>query len=173
MYYCFVYPHKIFDSYMAKSKWNDDHVPQNAAIISICCQPEIKKKYLEEHKHETDEHWFKKNHSNVLNIEFDDITEEKHVTEKYGTAYGMSDADASKIIEFIEENKDKEFWILHCRSGKSRSVATGMFIQKYFKEKHGIDVELEAKAAGTKEYNKYMFKKFCKIAGLKDEYVEV
>ena len=70
MYYCFVYPHKIFDSYMAKSKWNDDHVPQNVAIISICCQSEIKKKYLEEHKHETDEHWFKKNHSNVLNIEF-------------------------------------------------------------------------------------------------------
>lgn len=59
--------------------------------------------------------------------------------------------ETSKIIEFIEENKDKEFWILHCRSGKSRSVATGMFIQKYLKEKYGIDVKLNAQASGTKK----------------------
>lgn len=44
---------------------------------------------------------------------------------------------------------------------------------KTWQEKYGIDVELNAQASGTKEYNKYMFKKFCKIAGLKDEYVEV
>lgn len=68
--------------------------PENSAFISICCLPEIKKGYLEAVKKETDEHWFKENHENVLNVEFDDILMEKAETE-YGTVYGMTDEEAS------------------------------------------------------------------------------
>lgn len=103
---------------MSENNWNDGNRPENSAFISICCLPEIKKGYLEAVKKETDEHWFKENHENVLNVEFDDILMEKAETE-YGTAYGMTDEDAKKIIEFIDKNKDKQNWYLHCRSGRS------------------------------------------------------
>jgi hypothetical protein len=155
---------------MKQNNWNDENIPVDSAFISICCQPEIKKNYLEAVKHETDEHWFKSDHDNVLNVDFDDILMEKAET-KYGMAYGMSEADAKKIIQFIENNKEKQNWYIHCRSGKSRSVATGMFIKKYLKEKHNIDVRPHSDVHGVFGLNGYMFDLYCKTAGLKDNKV--
>lgn len=170
MIQCYVYPHKWFDTIMKGNNWNDDNIPENAAFISICCLPEIKHGYLEEIKHETDEHWFKENHDNVLNIEFDDIVTEKAET-PYGIAYGMSDDNAKKIIEFIDKNKEKQNWYLHCRSGRSRSVATGMFIKKYLHEKYDINVRVRAPVHGVMGMNTYMFDKYCTVARLSDNKV--
>lgn len=43
----------------------------------------------------------------------------------------LSDIDAKKLISFIKKNKEKDF-LIHCEFGKSRSVAVGLFIEKYF-----------------------------------------
>lgn len=115
---------------MKKNGWDDSNIPVNAAFISICCTPDIKKNYLEELKHKNDDHWFKHNHSNVLNVEFDDITESSIET-YYGIAYGITDEIAQKIAKFIKDNHDKEIIYVHCMAGKSRSIAVGKLISEY------------------------------------------
>ena len=78
MIQCYIYPHRLFDIVMSENNWNDENRPEDSAFISICCLPEIKKGYLEAVKKETDEHWFKENHENVLNVDSDDILMEKN-----------------------------------------------------------------------------------------------
>ena len=131
-----VLPHKKFDEWMADFQLDDSHPPMNdEAVISICCTPDIKHNYLEGHKHETDEHWFKQNHSNVLNIDFDDITCPVQKT-KYGTAYGITDEQADTIVRFINDHIETDNWYIHCRAGRCRSVAVGLFVAEFLK-KHG------------------------------------
>ena len=70
-----VLSHRAFDMWMQEFGFSDERLPdKDEAVISICCTPEIKHNYLEGYKHETDEHWFKEQHDNVLNVDFDDIT---------------------------------------------------------------------------------------------------
>jgi rhodanese-related sulfurtransferase len=83
----------------------------------------------------------------------------------------MSDGDAARVIGFIDGNREKQNWYVHCRSGKSRSVATGMFLKKYLKERYGIDVRVRSPVHGVMGMNGYMFGKYCKVAGLKDDKV--
>lgn len=164
---CYVYPHKWFDALMKANKWNDNDIPSDCAFISICCLPEIKHNYLEAVKNETDEHWFTRNHDNVLNIEFDDISRPEKETE-YGKAQGISEADAKTIIDFIEKNTDKQKWYIHCRSGKRRSVAVGLFVEKYMFEKYGKLVKVLGCAHGLLHFNTFVFDTLCKTAGFKN-----
>ena len=129
-----VYSHKKFDELMKTYGWTEKTVPANCSIISICCTPEIKKNYLEDYKHETDEHWFKQNTDNILNLEFDDIEMDSLQT-KYGMAYGITDEQAKTLVEFVKKQIDKydgnmHYWYIHCRAGRSRSVAVGEFIEE-------------------------------------------
>lgn len=81
-------------------------------------------------------HWFKTNHNNVLNLELDDITETVIVN---GIALkAMSEEQASKCVDFIEQNLGKDFYI-HCRAGVSRSGAVSQFIYDIFRDQ--VDVE--------------------------------
>lgn len=43
----------------------------------------------------------------------------------------LNKIDALKILEYIKENKDKDF-LIHCEYGKSRSVAIGIFLRDFF-----------------------------------------
>jgi hypothetical protein len=80
--------------WMQEFGFSDERLPdKDEAVISICCTPEIKHNYLEGHKHETDEHWFKEQHDNVLNVDFDDITTPTKSTQ-YGMSYGITDEQA-------------------------------------------------------------------------------
>ena len=80
------------------------------------------KYYLEE----TEEHYFKEPHPNVLNLEFDDISEETR--EWMGHEFlGFSTEQAQKTYKFIKSNLGKDFWI-HCRAGASRSQGVVRFI---------------------------------------------
>lgn len=138
-----VFSHLKFDKLMQDNKWVDCNVDnlKDTAFISICCKPEIKKNYLEDYKHETDEHWFKKSHKNVLNIEFDDIFEDTLETE-YGKAIGITIDQAKEITNFISENYAKGIknWYLHCRAGRSRSAAIGIYIMEFL-QAHGEQVK--------------------------------
>lgn len=138
-----VLSHLKFDKLMQDNKWVDCNVDnlKDSAFISICCKPEIKKNYLEDYKHETDEHWFKKSHKNVLNIEFDDIFED--ITEtKFGKAFGITIDQAKEITNFISENYNNgvKNWYLHCRAGRSRSAATGIYLMEFL-QAHGENVK--------------------------------
>ena len=62
---------------------------------------------------------------NVLNLNFDDITEDftfKNVFGEDVTYHAMSEEQAQQTIEFIEKNKINNI-IIHCRAGQSRSQA--------------------------------------------------
>lgn len=167
---CYVYPHNLFDSVMESNGWNDNNIPDNKAYISICCTPDIKKNYLEKHKKEKDEHWFSESQENVLNLDFDDILTE-NVSTEYGIAYGINKDQAKRIVEFIELNKDKDELFIHCRSGKSRSVAVGMFVKKYLHEKHNTEIRLRAPVHGVMGMNGFVFDALCKAGSLKDSKV--
>ena len=132
-----VLSHLKFDNIMNKNAWTDENVENlsDCAFISICCKPDIKKNYIEEVKHETDEHWFSKPHFNVLNVDFDDITDSVLET-KYGRALGITIEQAQQIVDFIIDRYSKgvENWYLHCRAGRSRSAACGQFLIGFLKQ---------------------------------------
>ena len=99
-----VYSHIVFDNYCKDHHITDDNVEtehNDTAFISIICTDDVQKYYLGEEEH----HWFKQNHSNVLNLEFDDVTHD--INWKDFTAHAITDKQAQQIVEFIENNLDK------------------------------------------------------------------
>ena len=146
-----ILPKKRFDELMKRNGWNDANIPDNAAFISICCNQIIKENYLKKIRKIDDEHWFKYNHKNVLNIEFDDIHCETKDT-PYGMAYGLTETDATRIADFVKANQDKENFYIHCMAGKSRSVGVGMAISNFY------FVPMTC-CQGTEERNEYVMLK--------------
>lgn len=110
---------------------NDKELVSKYAFISIIGTPDCLKYYLNE---SDTEHWFKENHDNVINLEFDDldfdIDFEGHLFK------AMNEEQAKKLFEFIENNIGKTF-IIHCRAGKSRSAAVGQFIKDFYHDVYG------------------------------------
>ena len=132
-----VLSHYLFDEKMKDMNLNDDNVEYtNIAFISIIGTTECLKYYLEE---ENTKHYFG-NHRNVLNLEFDDISEDVLYNGHHFKTMRMEQAEMA--INFIEENIENgvESFIIHCRAGMSRSRAFGEFIYRYCKE-NGIDVD--------------------------------
>jgi hypothetical protein len=90
-------------------------------------------------------HWFKENHSNVLNLEFDDV-ESDTVLEGDTKYKAFSEEQARETIEFIDKNKYKTFFI-HCLAGISRSGAVGRFLYDYYPwvDREWFDVNVKQK----------------------------
>lgn len=114
--------------------WSDSNPPTDAALISICCHEEVAKFVL----FDGDAHFFSEDHANVLNVEFDDITEDVKVFDgkEYGfpgklTAKGITPETSEKIVRFIEDHKDMDF-LIHCRAGKSRSQGVVRYILDFY-----------------------------------------
>lgn len=122
-----VYNHKNFDTFCSHNAITDDNVEtifNNCAFISIIGTKNCLECYLNE---KSTKHWFKENHSNVLNLEFDDIDEDIKVN---GILYkALSAKQSLQLYEFIENNLGKTFFV-HCRAGKSRSQAVAKFINE-------------------------------------------
>lgn len=116
-----------FDILCSTNHWDDNNVEElkDVAFISIICSDECQKCYLEEEE----EHWFKQEHPNVLNIEFDDVIED--MTYKGCRFVAITKPQAKKMFDFIERNIGKEFKI-HCRAGISRSGAVYTFINEMY-----------------------------------------
>lgn len=107
-----------FDNLMRKNNVNDKNVESKTklALISIVDTDGF------------DKYYFKQNHSNVLNLKFDDI--EKDI-QKYKT---MNVEQGKQIITFLK-NIDKEnvvYLIVHCAAGISRSGAVATFANEFF-----------------------------------------
>ena len=61
----------------------------------------------------------------VLTLYFDDVEREV----KGAKAFSID--DASRIIEFVDKNKDVDTLLVHCYGGESRSRAVAGFIREY------------------------------------------
>ena len=132
-----VLSHYLFDEKMRELNLDDSNIENtDIACISIIGTKECLKYYLNE---EDTKHYFK-NHPNVLNLDFDDISTD---VEYDGYIFRtMTMEQAENTVDFIE--KIIESWpntiYIHCRAGYSRSRAIGEFIYRYCVE-HNIDVE--------------------------------
>ena len=121
-----IFSQEAFDEYCVNNGINDDNVEKldNKAFISIIGTKDIVEKYLEE---PDTKHYFKENHNNVLNLEFDDVSED--VEFRGIKALAITSEQCDELVDFIDSNVGKDFYI-HCRAGISRSRAVGRFIRE-------------------------------------------
>ena len=151
-----ILPKYKFDYFMKQNGWNDLNIPSDTAFISICCKKNIKENYLRDFKHREDFHWFKRNHPNVLNVDFDDVIQPEIET-RWGMAYGIDDYTAKEIVQFALDNMEKNTLMIHCMAGKSRSVAVGKALSEL------LDCKFTC-FYGTDNMNEFVYKK------IKDNY---
>lgn len=102
--------------------------------------------------------WFRHQHKNVLNLTFDDITAPEKwqkMTQFAKQSAGGSDSGknevpgsdcvlfdeemASRLVQFVEENRAAKVWIVHCSAGISRSGAVSRWLKDCLKFKYGIE----------------------------------
>lgn len=140
-----VMSHKDFDYDMKMSGLNDDNVEnvKDIVFISIIGTEDCNKYYLNE---PDTKHWFSKNHTNVLNLEFDDISEDREY--KGHLFKALSIDQAKQIVEFINRNINDGAitFKIHCRAGISRSRAVGEFIAQL------IELDGEVDYHGREQY---------------------
>ena len=76
------------------------------------------------------EHWFKENHKNVINLDFDDTSSDN---EELRT---ISDKQAESLMFFIDDNLSKNTYdidvYIHCLAGMSRSRAVAEYIKRHY-----------------------------------------
>jgi predicted protein tyrosine phosphatase len=104
----------------------------DVAFISIESSPTCAQHYLKDKIY----HHLKSDKYNVLNICFDDISEDKVCRDTNGEEYKiytMNEAQADVAYRFVKNNIGKHF-IIHCRAGKSRSQAFYRFIMDCFSD---------------------------------------
>lgn len=84
--------------------------------------------------------YFKKDHSNVIRLVFDDVDEPLHVPllgdvpdeREYIPVVPMNEEQGKLIVEFVKANQNVGTFIVHCAAGVSRSGAVAKFITEYF-----------------------------------------
>ena len=126
-HYCIVVSRDDFPYIADKCKDRND-----VAFISIEASPTCAQHYLKDKIY----HHLKSDKYNVLNISFDDISEDKVCRDTNGEEYKIytiNEAQADVAYRFIKNNIGKHF-IIHCRAGKSRSQAFYRFILDCFNE---------------------------------------
>ena len=148
-----VQSHKMFDLFCLSRKLDDSNVEEdrNSAFISIIGTPACLTEYLDE---PYTKHWLSENHENVLNLDFDDISQDEYEW-KGNTFYGMSMQQASDTVDFVERmiaDGNRDFYI-HCRAGISRSAAVGAWLRDFYPDyffgeyllRHGYNHDVYAK----------------------------
>lgn len=114
----YVFSKQRFDNLMVQNRITDENiVDKDIAIISIHSKFDLDS---------TENPYFEKDTNNVLNLFFEDIEND---TEEYKS---FSIEQGNQVLGFIENNKDKSTFIIHCLAGRSRSGAIGQFICDYF-----------------------------------------
>ena len=108
----YIFSQKQFNKIMKDMSWYDDTIDMitDTAIVSIC---------------NTDKsmiHWFADKHNNVLNLDFDDVL----FTDEEAGIFALNDEQAKILVDFFEEHKDVQNFIVHCEAGISRSAAVAV-----------------------------------------------
>ena len=132
----FCYSAQTFKQTMDDNKWTNKTLPSCVACIEICATPDVRNYYGQLFSID-DKPWFLDKKSfgpvpeNVLKLNFDDITESARSIGEDKFAYGMNVDQAKQIVDFIDKNIDKDFYI-HCHAGKSRSQAIVRYILDFY-----------------------------------------
>lgn len=137
--YCF--SRKNFNIYMDEQNWTDETLPDNVAVISICCTEPVRTNFVHSRYDGADDTHRFSHRNNVLNLDFDDIDEEVRHCDGGYDALNITKEQADEAVKFIEAHKNCDFYI-HCNAGKSRSQA---FI-KYIREQY-YDIDWEINPA--------------------------
>jgi predicted protein tyrosine phosphatase len=122
--FIFTLSHSEFGMFCRSNGFTDDNIEElkdRIVLISILGGNKKDVWYREHH--------FIENHSNVLNINFDDITEETHGYKM------MTERQAEKAVKFIKnnsENHNNKIFINHCFAGISRSGAFSLTMTEHF-----------------------------------------
>ena len=107
------------------------------AYISISATDDCARVILKDIEETT--HYLK-NGNNVLNLNFDDITEDvEYKTEENEvvTFKAITQEQARQLVDFVESNLGKHF-IIHCRAGHSRSQGVARAIYDLYPDKYEI-----------------------------------
>lgn len=114
-----VYSIGSFNYLMDMNNIDDNNVESldMSAFISICGNEE--------------QHYFNRDHANVLNLDFEDVSNDVYDDNGKLLARVMSDEQAEKAVRFIKQNVGKDFYI-HCSAGISRSQAFFRFITTFY-----------------------------------------
>lgn len=120
-----------FDDKMKEMGLDDSNVEQmnDSAFISIIGTKECLDNYLHEG---ATEHFFKSDHDNVINLDFDDVDSD---CEHEGVHFsGISKEQAMRLVIFIDRASTlncKDVYV-HCRAGISRSRAVAEYIARHY-----------------------------------------
>lgn len=76
--------------------------------------------------------FFGGNHDNVLIQHFDDVSEDMQLSPTNSQqTKAFTYEQAEELVNFVNRNKDKGLFLVHCAAGISRSGAVGQFIIDY------------------------------------------
>ena len=103
----YIFSQRQFNKAMTDMGLNDNNIEQHddIAIISIC------------NSDGSMVHWFKEDHKNVMNLDFDDVEYDSKDN------YAMTQDQAKQIVDFYEQHINVKYFIVHCEAGISRSAA--------------------------------------------------
>jgi len=124
-----------FQQTMLANGLDDDNVEKRgkACFIEICGEQDLLHM----------PHWFKRDHPNVLRLEFDDVEEPLQVHRlgedgrEYIPVVPITEAQGKAVLAFVERNREADICIVHCAAGVSRSGAIAQWISEY----NGISYE--------------------------------
>lgn len=115
----------LFNEYLTRKGVTLDNVEQQEKIFFISIH----------NQEDTVPPFFASDKSNVINLTFSDLEEDKELpvigenrTELFKA---MTSEQASALYKFIKANKDKEAVLIHCTAGVARSGAVGVFINDF------------------------------------------
>ena len=122
----YVFGKNQFDKLMVENGITDENVESRTDIFLISIVDTDM--WLE-----SKEPYFKEDHENVLNLNFDDV---EHDGEPSPTNWNkgtraFTEEQANKLFQFIKKHRDKKTCIVHCMAGISRSAGCGTFINGY------------------------------------------
>jgi len=135
-----------FERILEVHKINDETVEQfsNVAFISIA-DPIFEGESTIFRSDMTEEYFFKKDHSNVIQLRFYDVT--RPIELESGEVLDViTDEQAEELWKFIKRQLRANVgcFLIHCAAGISRSAAVGRFISHYVmitKEDHEVEKE--------------------------------
>jgi hypothetical protein len=102
---------------------------------------------------------FKEDHSNVIRLFYDDVLKDTPIqiiaTKEWVVAKAFTPEQAKQLVEFLSkiEKKDDTLILVHCKAGKSRSVATAHFISEFFGEDPNLIYTSEEMNPNATVYN--------------------
>lgn len=125
----FVVNKKTFDELMIKHGLTKENVSSDKIHFFICIHDSVP-------RDENDKPYFE-NGPNTKVLFFDDVDSDSEVPllgsgEKY-QAKAFTAQQAAELLDFLDNNKDKQTCIVHCSAGYSRSGGVGAFINDYFR----------------------------------------